>query len=146
MAACDDCDRAGCDAITRMAAEGGSAVAGTVAQQSDVISDGCEERPLAAARLEIWTLEEPFERRSEPAALVAARPPDRVIEAMGTYRQSLPTGWYLFGVRPNGVELNVHEEATLTVNVLRRDGPTSFFVGRHGTGPLDEDFGYDIGC
>ena len=74
----------------------------------------------------------PFERRSQAAELLAARPPELTIDADGSYRQALAPGWYLLSVRPTAVELNVHEDETLTVNVLRRDGPTGFFTGRHG--------------
>lgn len=145
LPACNDCDRTGCDAVTRKATEAGSSIAGVVAQRSDVVTDGCQECPLGAATLLLWTLQEPFESRAEAQALAAGRPADESIEVDGSYRHSLQPGWYLLGVRPNAVELSVHEDETLTVNVLRRDGSTGFFVGRPSSPALSEDFGYDIG-
>jgi len=145
LSACAECEREGCDALTRLAPERGAGVAGVVAQQSDVVSDGCAECPLASATLEVWTLEAPFERRSEVPALVAARPPDLTRDISGSYDQALSTGWYLLCVRPNCIEINVHEDETLTVNVKRRDGPTGFFVGRHSSPSLEEDLGFEVG-
>lgn len=145
MPACADCDRQGCEALTRRAPEGDTGVAGVVAQVSDVVSDGCAECPLGRAAVELWTLEEPFYRRSEVPELVAARPPDLTLLAEGSYRQELSTGWYLLCVRPNCIELNPHEDEMLTVNIKRRDGPTSFFVGRPSSSSLEEDFGFEVG-
>lgn len=123
----------------------GAGVAGSVALLSDVVTDGCGECPLAEATVLLWTLQQPFESRAEAAALAAGRPADLTLEVASSYRQALEPGWYLLGVRPNAVELNVHEDETLTVNVLRRDGSTSFFVGRPSSRELREDFGFDIG-
>lgn len=145
LTACDDCDRGGCDAVTQRAAPGGAEIAGVVAQQSDVSRDGCLECPLAAATLLLWTVPEPFESSRDAVALVTTRAPDLTIEVEGSYRQPLARGWYLLSAGPNAVELNVHEDETLTVNVLLRDGPTSFFVGRpSSTRLLEEDFGFDV--
>ena len=145
LSACAECEREGCDALTRLAPQTDTAVSGVVAQQSDVVSDGCAECPLASAMLEVWTLEAPFERSSEVPALVAARPPDLTRDIAGSYSQALSPGWHLLCVRPNCIELNTHEEETLTVNIKRRDGPTGFFVGRPGSSPLEEDFGFEVG-
>lgn len=142
---CADCNREGCAGLARRAPEGPAGIAGVVARLEDVVVDGCGECPLAAATLQLWNLEMPFERRSDVAALVAARPPDLTRDVAGHYTEPLEPGWYLLCVRPNCVELNIHEDETLTVNVQRRDGPTSFFVGRPGAGRLDEDFGFDVG-
>lgn len=142
---CADCDRQGCEALRRLAPEGDTGVAGVVAQVSDVVSDGCAECPLGRAALELWTLEEPFYRRSEVPELVAARPPDLTLLVEGSYRQALSTGWYLLCVRPNCIELNPHEDEMLTVNIKRRDGPTSFFVGRPSSSSTEEDFGFEVG-
>ena len=84
MSGCADCDRQGCEALTRLAPEGDTAIAGVVAQVSDVTRDGCSECPLGSASLELWTLEEPFYQRSEVPALVAARSPDLIFHAGGS--------------------------------------------------------------
>jgi hypothetical protein len=145
MPACADCDRQGCEALTRLAPERGAGISGVVAQVSDVVTDGCAECPLGRATVELWTLEEPFYRLSEVPALVAARRADLIFFAEGAYSQALSTGWYLLCVRPNCIELNPHEDETLTVNIKRRDGPTSFFVGRHSSSSIEEDFGVEVG-
>ena len=145
LSACADCERGGCDALTGLAAQGDTGVSGVVAELSDVVKDGCAECPLGSARLEVWTLQAPFEQRSEVAALVAARPPDLTRDIAGRYSQALSPGWHLLCVRPNCVEINTHEEETLTVNVKRREGPTRFFVGRPSSPRLEEDFGFEVG-
>ncbi len=148
LSACADCERGGCDALTGLAAQGDtgvSSVSGVVAEASDFVKDGCTECPLGSARLEVWTLQAPFEQSSEVAALVAARPPDVTRDIAGRYSQALAPGWHLLCVRPNCVEINTHEEETLTVNVKRREGPTGFFVGRPSSPRLEEDFGFEVG-
>jgi hypothetical protein len=145
LSACSDCDREGCDALTRLAPPRDTGVSGVVAGLSDVVSDGCAECPLTSATLEVWTLEAPFEQRSEVPVLVAARPADLTRDIAGSYDQALEPGWHLLCVRPNCIEINTHEGETLTVNVKRRDGPTGFFVGRPSSSRLEEDFGFDVG-
>jgi hypothetical protein len=131
--------------MTKMAAAAGSGVAGVVAQSSDVVRDGCSERPLGTAILQVWTLEEPLDSLSRAAEVVSARLPDLTREVEGGYREPLEPGWYLLCVRPSCVELNVHEDETLTVNIERRDGPTSFFLDNASTGRLEEDYGFEVG-
>lgn len=145
LSACAECEREGCDALTRLAPERETGVSGVVAELSDVVIDGCAECPLASATLEVWTLDAAFERGSDVPALVAARPPDVTREIAGSYGQALSPGWHLLCVRPNCVEINTHEGETLTVNVKRRNGPTGFFVGRPSSSRLEEDFGFEVG-
>jgi hypothetical protein len=145
LSACADCDRERCDALTRLAPPRETGVSGVVAGLSDVVSDGCAECTLTSATLEVWTLETPFDQRSEVPVLVAARPADLTREIAGSYNQALEPGWHLLCVRPSCIEINTHEGETLTVNVKRRDGPTGFFVGRPSSSRLEEDFGFDVG-
>jgi len=144
LSACADCNREGCEALTTLAPSAEAGIAGVVAEASDVVKDGCGECPLGNATLEVWALEAPFEQRSDAAALVAARAPDLTRDVAGSYSQALEPGWYLLCVRPNCVELNTHEAETLTVNVKRRNGPTSFFVGRPSSSQLAEDYGFEV--
>lgn len=145
LSACADCNREGCDALTSLAPSGQTGIAGVVAEASDVVNDGCGECPLGNATIEVWALEAPLAQRSDAAALVAARAPDLTRDAAGSYSQVLEPGWYLLCVRPSCVELDTHEAETLTVNVKRRDGPTSFFVGRPSSSEMAEDYGFEVG-
>jgi hypothetical protein len=146
MWGCAECDREGCGALMSLAPEGVTGVSGVVAESSDVVNDGCRECPLGSGTLEVWRPAEPIEAASEVPALLASRPPDLTQSIAGHYSAVLERGTYLFCVRPNCVEISVHDGETLTVNVKRREGPTSFFVGRPSRErALEEDFGFEVG-
>jgi hypothetical protein len=145
LSSCAECDRAGCDALSQPAIQGETGIAGVVAALDDVVADGCQECPLAAANLQLWRTDSAITTEPAAAALVAARAPDVTEAVSERYSQALAPGSYLLCVRPNCVGLEITAGETVTVNIQRRNGPTGFFVGQINAQRLEQDFGFDVG-
>lgn len=143
---CSDCDRQGCEALRKRAPERGTGIGGVVAAASDLVEDGCRECGFqSGGAVAIWQVEG---RVSTPAAandVVAAADPVLASVRAGRFHALLQPGQYLVCSAPNCINVSVAADATTTVNVKRRDGPTSFFVVDPQSRALEEDFGLDVG-
>jgi hypothetical protein len=128
-----------------MATQGGTGLAGVVAQSSDLVTNGCEECPLGKATLQIWRVDAAIENKAAAVALLEEREPDVTQDVSGRYRIALEPGQHLLCVRPNCIGLTVAAAETVTVNIKRRDGPTGFFIGARNVTSFKEDFGFDVG-
>lgn len=144
LANCSDCAREGCDELRSIAADEGPGIAGVIVQQSDVSVDGCMECPFADAEVSIWWTDSEVSTVSAASDIMQTADPAFVQVASKRFHAALDPGHYLLCVRPNCV--NIHVEATtVTANVKRRKGPTSFFVASDPSQKPTEDFGLDVG-
>ncbi len=144
LAGCADCAREGCDELRSAAADEGPGIAGVIVQQSDVSVDGCMECPFADADVGIWWTDSEVSTVSAASDIMRTADPAFVQVASKRFHAALDPGHYLLCVRPNCV--NIHVEATtVTANVKRRKGPTSFFVTSDASQKPTEDFGLEVG-
>jgi hypothetical protein len=145
LAGCSaDCARQGCDALAQRAAQNGPGVAGVVASESDLVADGCAECSFDQATVEIWPTESPVTSADDARMLTAASGTPVTVSANPRFAEPLEQGNYLVCVRPNCVAVEVRTE-TITVNVKRRNGPTSFFLAASSGAALTEDYGFEVG-
>lgn len=122
------CNREGCDKVNERASNNGtSAIAGSVAAESDVVENGCDECPLTSTELAIWSTPTLVADETTARAVVAASAPTLTFSAQGTYRQNVPPGAYLLCER-HCVAVTVEARMVTTVNILFVYGPTSFRV------------------
>ena len=144
LAACSACPREACKALDEFADQNGPAVAGSIAIESDAITNGCADCPFGGARIEIWSTDSPTTTSEQATAITQSAGPTFDLFKDGTYRQALDAGHYLFCVRPSCISLEVTSN-TVTVNIKRREGPTSFFTAPSSGDKLSETFGFEVG-
>lgn len=136
MAACEPCDRDGCDAYSRPARARSidQGITGILAYLTDVSRDGCQECSLAKGRLWLWT---GTAANAEAAAeTVRTQRPLTAIDIDRRYEKRLDVGTYLscagasidtcapFVVRPGEVT---------TVNVRQQKGSAFMAVFERGS-------------
>ena len=144
LASCSDCAPQGCDGLKTATAQNGSGVAGVIATESDVVKNGCSDCSSGSAQIEIWSTQSVAVSDEEAGAITRATPPTATLTGNGSFSQVLSPGSYLFCVRPSCVSFQV-SGSTLTVNIKRREGPTSFFMVSASGGGLSETYGFDVG-
>jgi hypothetical protein len=134
LAACTPCNRSGCDAIRNPAADNGeSAIAGSVASESDVVANGCQECPYAGATFSIWAVTAPVTDAASAKAIIKASPALITFQADGRYRQSMEPGSYLLCASPTGyqpacVGIDVVAGHVTPVNLKLLFGPSQLIV------------------
>ena len=122
----DDCDRAGCEALSQHARDTGEAgVAGVVAEESDVVGNGCQECGFGSAHIDFWATDETVDDFSE---LQRTRPPSASIDADRQYSLVLEPGAYVACVESYCANVTVHESHVTTLNVHLLFGPTQFVI------------------
>jgi hypothetical protein len=92
----------------------------------------------------IWHVETPIADDDLAKSAVSERAPDLTVVVAGRYDRALDAGSYLLCEHTNCVGIDVIAGEKITVNIKRRNGPTSFFVGGTRAEKLDEDFGVDV--
>lgn len=141
LAACaEPCDAAGCSSLLKRAGQNGPGIAGVVAEMSDVVANDCQECPLASASLRLWRVEKAVTSKAKVQTLMESTPPSHTLAANEQYRLALEAGRYLLCVDTSCVNVAVASE-TVTVNIKRRFGPTSFFVVEPDSGRFIENYG-----
>ena len=120
-------------------------MAGVVAESSDLVVNGCHECAFGSATLQAWRVDAPMGSEADVATLTEQRAPDWEEQVSQRYSLPLEPGSYVLCVRPNCINLTIAEGQTLTANIKRRNGPTSFFVGGTDAARFAEDFGFDVG-
>jgi hypothetical protein len=114
LPACTPCNRSGCDALGAPAADDHtSSIAGVVASESDVVSNGCQECPFAAMALSVWNASGSVADASSAKAIIQAGPAAAQIHADGRYRQALDPGDYLLCA-----SVGSYESACVSVEVV----------------------------
>jgi hypothetical protein len=93
----------------------------------------------------MWAVEGSVNTPAAANQVLAAADPVRASVGDGRFHAPLAPGQYLVCAAPNCINVAVAADTTTTVNVKRRDGPTSFFVDDPISGSLVEDYGLDIG-
>jgi len=143
---CSDCDRQGCESLRQRAPERGTGIGGVVAASSDVVENGCQECAFeSGGSVAIWEVEGFVSSPAAANQVLAAGDPVRASARAGRFHALLAPGQYLVCSAPNCINVAVAADATTTVNVKRRDGPTSFFVVDPESRALVEDYGLDVG-
>jgi len=134
LAACNPCNRSGCDAAGTPAADNGkSEMAGFIASESDVVANGCQACPFASATLGIWVAPGPVTDVVSARAIVQASPATVTLQAEGSYRQALDPGSYLLCADPSSynsacVSVAVIAGHVTPVNLKLVYGPFQFIV------------------
>lgn len=117
------CDRAGCDAMEHPITDAQiqSGIAGQVASESDLVTNGCQECPLSRTTLTIRTAEAPVTTTEEAQALVDGQNPPQELTANERFEQKLDPGDYLVcheGFGPTEcAALTIGQGEVFTVNV-----------------------------
>jgi hypothetical protein len=134
LAACNPCNRSGCDALGRPAADDHtSAIAGVVADESDVVANSCQECPFYSMALSIWTAPGLVTDVAGAKAVIQAGPAAVTLQADGRYRQTLNAGSYLLCALPSSnawacVGIEVIADHVTPVNLKLLYGPFQFTV------------------
>jgi hypothetical protein len=139
VSSCDACDRDGCDALERRAAEAGSRprIAGIVAIESDVVENGCQECGFAVAEVKVWSAEQAVEDEAELAELTRGEPVARGASGDdGTYAIDVEAGAYVVCFNASCFNATVEDAGTSTLNVRLINGVSSGFFAPPGAGPL----------
>ena len=129
----EECNRDGCDALTKHASSG--VVAGVVASESDVVSNDCQECTFAQARVRAWPVDSAAQTDAELRAVVMGAPSASAESgANGRYRlDDLPSGALLVCVGSSSCfNVDALGPGTTTLNVKLIDGISSGFVGASG--------------
>jgi hypothetical protein len=130
--ACHPCDESGCAALEDHASEAGTAVAGAIVYQDDVVENGCLECPFGGAQIDVWQVDGPVDSDDEAQAIVSERDSDAMLEAHERYALELDPGHYLFCAhRYLCTAISVTEGETLTVHVVQSVA-WGYRVGRPG--------------
>jgi hypothetical protein len=112
----------------RAADVGGSAIAGTLASESDTVGNGCQMCPFTSATISIWPASGPVADNASADAIVNGGAADVTFAADMAYRHALVPGNYLVCVRPFCVGVEVVAGHVTPVNVELLSGPFQFFV------------------
>ncbi|HEX5098803.1 MAG TPA: hypothetical protein VFV94_04855 [Polyangiaceae bacterium] len=116
----DHCNREGCDALETSARQTGrTGISGFVAEESDVVANGCRTCPFALEHIS-------FARVGETDRLVV---PGTEVTAFanGQYSQELEPGTYSVCVREACTEVVVRDGHLTTLNIrLQAQGSTAF--------------------
>jgi hypothetical protein len=126
-----DCDRTGCNLLTKTSDAHGTGVSGVIAYASHLSGNGCNECPLADTTLKLWNATGPVPEAVRATTLIAS-PPDSTTQASAHYELALSPGYQLLCVRSDCIGFLVQDEEMLTVNIKQRFGATSYFVARPG--------------
>lgn len=144
FASCSNCAPEGCDGLKSDAAENGSGVAGVIMAESDVVKNGCSDCAAGSANVEIWVTDSPVISTEQARAITQATNPAVNLSSTSSFSQVLQGGHYLLCVLPSCVSLEV-SSTTVTINIKRREGPTSFFKLSASGGGMSETYGFDLG-
>ena len=130
LAACNPCNRGGCDATAKPAADNGkSELAGFISSESDVVGNGCQECPFASTTLAIWAASGPVTDVAGARAIIQAGPAAVTLQADGSYRQALAPGNYLLcNYQSSCVGVAVVAGHATPVNLRMFFGPFQFIV------------------
>ena len=135
VAACTPCNRDGCDAMVSAAAQSGhSGIAGIVASESDVVSNGCQQCRFGVAALGFWKAGAPVTDAAAAKALVAAGPAAAKMQANERYETALDPGSYLACTQLGCAAVEVVAGRVTTVNARVINGPPQFMVVDGGGG------------
>jgi hypothetical protein len=139
LAACETCDRDGCDALSTRAgqATGQTRVAGVVASESDVVGNGCQECGFAEAQVRAWprSTEVTSEEDARPVAMGAPAASGSAGKD-GRYSLALEAGEYLVCFNLSCFNADVVAGRTTTINVRLINGVSSGYVGSPDTDEL----------
>jgi len=108
--------------------DGRTGIAGVVAIESDVITNGCVECGFGAATLAIWKADSPVADAQAAKAVVAGSQPTRTVAAGSSYRQQLDPGHYLVRTSSEAVAVEVIDGHLTTLHVLVVFGPPQFIL------------------
>jgi hypothetical protein len=143
-AACNPCNRDGCDALQRHApSEGGPRIAGVVASESDVVGNGCQECGFAAVEIKAWPTDEEVTTEAELSAVAKGSGDSATSAANGEYSLPLAPGLYVVCFQNSCFNARVETQATTTLNVRLINGVSSGFLsvpGRDQLAPKDAIF------
>ncbi len=108
--------------------DGGSAIAGTLASESDIVGNGCQMCPFTSATISIWPAPGPVADNASADAIVNGAAAEVTFGADMAYRHAFVPGSYLICVRPYCVGVAVVAGHVTPVNVKLVNGPSRFFV------------------
>jgi hypothetical protein len=136
---CNPCDRDGCDALQRVAASSDETrLAGSVAELSDVVENGCQECGLAETELRVWARSGPTDP-SRTTQITESPALASVSVKAGKYALPLEAGDYLVCVRGRSCfDISVSEGGTTTMNVRLVSGISRAYLGAPKAKQLSE--------
>jgi hypothetical protein len=132
-AACANCPRTGCDALSSPAGGSGTGIAGAIASESDVVGNGCQDCPFGSTQLTVWKTSSPIPDEATARAIVGASGPTVSFHADGRYEQLLDPGDYLLCSNPYCTAIQVDPDQVTTVHVKLINGPAQFIIFDPGT-------------
>jgi hypothetical protein len=138
----DDCNREGCDALSRHVAneQDTTRVAGYVAYATDVVKNGCQECGFVdESSVRAWAIDEPLEDSVDVISIMDIAPDATTTTNEGAYSIELPAeGLYLVCVANGCFNVNVAVKQTTTLNVRLVYGIPQGYVGKSGADELRE--------
>ena len=136
-AACNPCNRDGCDALQRRApSEGGPRLAGVVASETDVVVDGCQECGFAAVDINAWPTDQEVTTEAELSLVAKGSADSARSSANGEYSLPLAPGLYVVCFQNSCFNARVDTKETTTLNVRLINGVSSGFLSVPGRDQL----------
>jgi hypothetical protein len=136
-AACNPCNRDGCDALQRRApSEGGPRLAGVVVSETDVVVNGCQECGFAAVDIKAWPTDHEVTTESELSMVAKGSADSTRSSANGEYSLPLVTGLYVVCFQNSCFNARVDTKETTTLNVRLINGVSSGFLSVPGRDQL----------
>ena len=143
-AACNPCNRDGCDALQRRAPrEGGPRIAGVVASESDAVVNGCQECDFAAVDIKAWPTDQEVTTEAELSRVAQGSADSTRSSANGEYSLPLAPGMYVVCFQNSCFNARADTEEATTLNVRLINGVSSGFLsvpGRDKLVPKDAIF------
>jgi hypothetical protein len=139
VAACQPCNRDGCDALQSRAADTGSGrIAGVAASESDAVSNGCQECAFASGTgVSAWAVEQAVTTDDELRAATSGAPTaTATCSEAGQYALPLAAGAYLVCFQNSCFNASVLLQHTTTLNVRLINGVSRGFLAEGGGNTL----------
>jgi hypothetical protein len=130
LAACDSCDREGCDALGDSVRQRGTGanLAGVAASRSDVVANGCQECTFAEVTVQFWSIPDVVESQAMLDELAPSiGEPLQTLSVDKNYELNLADGAYLACVGSSpascaSFSLGAQQQATLNIRVGNEPG------------------------
>lgn len=130
------CNRDGCTAFSHARSDYHitRGIGGSVADESDVVSEGCQECRFSSAELKVWSTVTPVSDAVAARSVVAGSSAKFTIVAISNYEKELDPGYYLVcSLQNKCASVTVTENGVFTINVKATFGPGSILVFEPGT-------------
>jgi hypothetical protein len=132
-AACNPCNRDGCDALQRRAPRAGAPrIAGVVASETDAVVNGCQECGFAAVDIKAWPTDQEVTTEAELSLVAKGSADSTRSSTSGEYSLPLAPGIYVVCFQNSCFNAGTNADEATTLNVRLINGVSSGFLSVPG--------------